>query len=127
MNKPDPWELGWDIFTMLAGLGIPAVCFWLFLSEFPVSGARADTLNRISIGWLGAGTLGYAIVYCSLVFGYPESRQEHLRSWSGRIRMLSIGGLWVLYLLSLLLGPILIVSYAISGFRSFVRGPESKT
>lgn len=118
MKKLHPLDICWDVFVILAGIAIPTVCSWLFLDEFPVQGPKSDTINRMSIGWLGAGTIGYTVSYISLLVGYPDSKKEYLSSWRGRpIRMLSIGGIWVLYLISLLFGPIGIVLFLRSGIK----------
>lgn len=126
MKKQGPWEIGWDIFTMLIGI-VPIVCFcWYFLGEFHITWPRLDTLNRISIVWIAAGTLAYAVAYCDLIFEYPRSKQHYLGgSWYGPIRMFSVGGLWCLYGLSLLSGPIMLLA-VFWGLCSIVRKPGSR-
>ena len=122
MKKQYPWEFYWKLFIMLMGICIPATCSWLFLDEFSIAGVQSSKVNRIIVGWFATGTLGYAVVYISLTFAYPRSKQECFPSLFGPpIQVLSIGGFWILYLLSLLLGPIGVVLYTISVFRSFAR------
>lgn len=81
MKKLHPLDISWDVFVILACIAIPTVCSWLFFDEFPVQGAKSDTIDRHSIGWLGAGTIGYPVSYISLLVGYPDSKKEYLPSW----------------------------------------------
>jgi hypothetical protein len=120
-QREDRMDFWWGIF-LLAFYPVPVILFyWLFGTEKPIHRIFQDIEILLSYVLLGVGTLVYLGYWIGAIISYPESKHETLRNLYGKpLRLLSIGGMWVFFVVSHAFGIFIILWPVAAGMKKIL-------